>query len=130
MDLVESIRWGTTLSHIWRQSPLPILMRNKIARSCVYYGLYTTFWRMYSLWSRRMIRMLALEPVDPEDGTNCVMCWDRQAAVRFRPCGHVCFCEFCCIRAQELGELRRCPLCRSRITHIEHVSLWLHSPIA
>lgn len=48
------------------------------------------------------------------EGSECVVCMDRQIRTRLIPCGHVALCEQCATRVSSQG----CPLCRTYIERI------------
>ena len=49
-------------------------------------------------------------------GNPCILCFDADAGVVLRPCGHEGFCADC---AQQLDT---CPMCRASIEHKDQLS--------
>lgn len=43
------------------------------------------------------------------EASMCILCYERNKCVAFRPCGHVCSCESCSRRVDQ------CPLCRAPV---------------
>jgi Zinc finger, C3HC4 type (RING finger) len=58
------------------------------------------------------------EPLVPDDPT-CVICMDREKAIRLHPCSHQELCAYCTMRLVAAGQ--RCPLCRSQIEWVESI---------
>lgn len=48
---------------------------------------------------------------EDEDDDTCIVCWEKQAAAAFLPCGHACCCAGCA--TVEVRRRQRCPLCRA-----------------
>lgn len=46
------------------------------------------------------------------EGTECVVCYDRQINTCLLPCGHVALCSVCAQKVKSKG----CPICRSEIS--------------
>ena len=43
----------------------------------------------------------------------CAICFDNKPNIIFKPCGHTSICNIC----YETGEIKVCPLCRTKLTH-------------
>ncbi|XP_034366471.1 E3 ubiquitin-protein ligase MYLIP [Arvicanthis niloticus] len=53
----------------------------------------------------------------------CMVCCEREINSTFCPCGHTVCCEGCA------AQLQSCPVCRSRVEHVQHVYLPTHTSL-
>uniref|UniRef100_A0A8C5JZ38 E3 ubiquitin-protein ligase MYLIP n=1 Tax=Jaculus jaculus TaxID=51337 RepID=A0A8C5JZ38_JACJA len=53
----------------------------------------------------------------------CVVCCEQEVNSTFCPCGHTVCCERCA------SQLQLCPVCRSRVEHVQHVYLPTHTSL-
>ncbi|XP_043833244.1 E3 ubiquitin-protein ligase MYLIP isoform X2 [Dromiciops gliroides] len=53
----------------------------------------------------------------------CMVCCEEEINSTFCPCGHTVCCEGCA------AQLQSCPVCRSRIEHVQHVYLPTHTSL-
>lgn len=53
----------------------------------------------------------------------CMVCCEEEINSAFCPCGHMVCCEGCA------GQLQLCPVCRSRVEHVQHVYLPTHASL-
>ncbi|XP_068415039.1 E3 ubiquitin-protein ligase MYLIP-like [Eschrichtius robustus] len=53
----------------------------------------------------------------------CVLCCEGEINSAFCPCGHTVCCEGCAT------QLQSCPVCRSRVDHVQHVYLPTHTSL-
>ncbi|XP_057349607.1 E3 ubiquitin-protein ligase MYLIP isoform X2 [Manis pentadactyla] len=53
----------------------------------------------------------------------CMLCCEREINSAFCPCGHTVCCESCAV------QLQSCPVCRSRVEHVQHVYLPTHTSL-
>ena len=44
-----------------------------------------------------------------QDLPKCSVCWDNKAIVTFSNCGHVCCCNKCSLKVENI-----CPICRKQ----------------
>ncbi|XP_063132445.1 E3 ubiquitin-protein ligase MYLIP isoform X2 [Rattus norvegicus] len=53
----------------------------------------------------------------------CMVCCEEEINSTFCPCGHTVCCESCA------AQLQSCPVCRSRVEHVQHVYLPTHTSL-
>ncbi|KAM5322166.1 E3 ubiquitin-protein ligase MYLIP isoform 2-T2 [Glossophaga mutica] len=53
----------------------------------------------------------------------CMLCCGEEINSAFCPCGHTVCCESCA------AQLQSCPVCRSRVEHVQHVYLPTHTSL-
>ncbi|XP_031214602.1 E3 ubiquitin-protein ligase MYLIP isoform X1 [Mastomys coucha] len=53
----------------------------------------------------------------------CMVCCEEEINSTFCPCGHTVCCESCA------SQLQSCPVCRSRVEHVQHVYLPTHTSL-
>ncbi|KAB1261153.1 E3 ubiquitin-protein ligase MYLIP [Camelus dromedarius] len=53
----------------------------------------------------------------------CMLCCEGEIDSAFCPCGHTVCCEGCA------AQLQSCPVCRSRVDHVQHVYLPTHTSL-
>ncbi|XP_032197057.1 E3 ubiquitin-protein ligase MYLIP isoform X3 [Mustela erminea] len=53
----------------------------------------------------------------------CMVCCEEEINSAFCPCGHTVCCEGCA------AQLQSCPVCRSRVEHVQHVYLPTHTSL-
>lgn len=53
----------------------------------------------------------------------CMLCCEEEINSAFCPCGHTVCCESCA------AQLQSCPVCRSRVEHVQHVYLPTHTSL-
>ncbi|XP_035969868.1 E3 ubiquitin-protein ligase MYLIP isoform X3 [Halichoerus grypus] len=53
----------------------------------------------------------------------CMVCCEEEINSAFCPCGHTVCCESCAT------QLQSCPVCRSRVEHVQHVYLPTHTSL-
>ncbi|XP_073938945.1 E3 ubiquitin-protein ligase MYLIP isoform X2 [Castor canadensis] len=53
----------------------------------------------------------------------CMVCCEEEINSTFCPCGHTVCCESCA------AQLQLCPVCRSRVEHVQHVYLPTHTSL-
>ncbi|KAM4816663.1 E3 ubiquitin-protein ligase MYLIP isoform X2 [Urocitellus parryii] len=53
----------------------------------------------------------------------CMVCCEEDIDSTFCPCGHTVCCESCA------AQLQSCPVCRSRVEHVQHVYLPTHTSL-
>nr|XP_012332011.1 E3 ubiquitin-protein ligase MYLIP isoform X2 [Aotus nancymaae]XP_021521011.1 E3 ubiquitin-protein ligase MYLIP isoform X1 [Aotus nancymaae] len=53
----------------------------------------------------------------------CMVCCEEEINSTFCPCGHTVCCESCAT------QLQSCPVCRSRVEHVQHVYLPTHTSL-
>ncbi|XP_032637095.1 E3 ubiquitin-protein ligase MYLIP isoform X2 [Chelonoidis abingdonii] len=53
----------------------------------------------------------------------CMVCCEEEINSTFCPCGHTVCCETCA------AQLQSCPVCRSRVEHVQHVYLPTHTSL-
>uniref|UniRef100_A0A673TSD6 E3 ubiquitin-protein ligase MYLIP n=2 Tax=Suricata suricatta TaxID=37032 RepID=A0A673TSD6_SURSU len=53
----------------------------------------------------------------------CMLCCEGEINSAFCPCGHTVCCEACAV------QLQSCPVCRSRVEHVQHVYLPTHTSL-
>nr|BAE42721.1 unnamed protein product [Mus musculus] len=53
----------------------------------------------------------------------CMACCEEEINSTFCPCGHTVCCESCA------AQLQSCPVCRSRVEHVQHVYLPTHTSL-
>ncbi|XP_051026668.1 E3 ubiquitin-protein ligase MYLIP isoform X2 [Acomys russatus] len=53
----------------------------------------------------------------------CMLCCEEEINSTFCPCGHTVCCESCA------AQLQSCPVCRSRVEHVQHVYLPTHTSL-
>ncbi|KAG8510992.1 E3 ubiquitin-protein ligase MYLIP [Galemys pyrenaicus] len=53
----------------------------------------------------------------------CMVCCEEEINSAFCPCGHTVCCESCA------AQLQSCPVCRSRVEHVQHVYLPTHTSL-
>ncbi|XP_073081153.1 E3 ubiquitin-protein ligase MYLIP isoform X3 [Manis javanica] len=53
----------------------------------------------------------------------CMLCCEGEINSAFCPCGHTVCCESCAV------QLQSCPVCRSRVEHVQHVYLPTHTSL-
>ncbi len=50
--------------------------------------------------------------------TQCVICLDRAANFKLKPCNHDAFCDTCLFKLLERDRKSGCPLCRSHVFYM------------
>ena len=66
-------------------------------------------------------------PKSNQGNDQCSLCFNPKNGIfAFQPCGHANACKSCCVKLTflEARDLKKCPICRTNVTHFQKIYLW------